>query len=68
VDEALEEEHVCAMNVPVCSCGNVWEFYRDFTNRHTGEKIRTYSTKTTVDRYHALYGKPEIPFIPTAKE
>lgn len=52
------DEHICDATVKVCSCGHRWEFQRTYSN---GDVI--YTDRTVRDRYHALYGKPQVPFV-----
>lgn len=53
--EALE--HICDATINPCTCGRRWEFSRRYSNG-----LVAYTSKQVVDRYHALYGTPEIPF------
>jgi hypothetical protein len=57
LDLADEHEHICDATINPCSCGRRWEFSRRYSNGRV-----TYTSKQVVDRYHALYGAPEIPF------
>ena len=47
------KEHVCNATVPVCECGRKWEYRVEYA---TGD---TFTDSQTVNRYLALYGKPE---------
>ena len=50
--------HECPGNTPVCpSCGRLWEFFTQWA-----DGSRAYTSKRVVERYHAIYGAPTIPF------
>lgn len=49
----------CPGNVDKCpECGFEYEYYREWA-----DGTRTYTTKHVVDKYVALYGAPNRPFV-----
>jgi hypothetical protein len=53
--------HICDASINPCTCGRTWDYVLTFD-----DGTRVYTSTTVRDRYHALYGTPRVPFVPTS--